>query len=312
MELKAYNAGRAKNRKLLVRVVQNRQLYILLFPTLLFYLVYCYLPMFGNIMAFQDYNLAQGITGSEWVGFEHFKDFLTDSYFWRLIRNTLSINILGLIFSFSAPIILALLLNEIKCETYKKSVQVITYMPHFISMVVIAAMVLDFVSADGIINDIRELFGLEKVMFMTNPDNFYPIYIISDIWQTVGWGSIIYIAALSGLDQQLYEAATTDGAGRFQKLWHITIPGILPTIMILLILRIGQMLDVGFEKVMLLYNETIYEKADVISTYVYRRGIKDMEYSYSTAVGLFNSVFNFLLLVFANQLSRKLTDSSLW
>ncbi len=312
MELKAYNAGRAKNRKLLVRVVQNRQLYILLFPTLLFYLVYCYLPMFGNIMAFQDYNLAQGITGSEWVGFEHFKDFLTDSYFWRLIRNTLSINILGLIFSFPAPIILALLLNEIKCETYKKSVQVITYMPHFISMVVIAAMVLDFVSADGIINDIRELFGLEKVMFMTNPDNFYPIYIISDIWQTVGWGSIIYIAALSGLDQQLYEAATTDGAGRFQKLWHITIPGILPTIMILLILRIGQMLDVGFEKVMLLYNETIYEKADVISTYVYRRGIKDMEYSYSTAVGLFNSVFNFLLLVFANQLSRKLTDSSLW
>lgn len=312
MELKAYNAGRAKNRKLLVRVVQNRQLYILLFPTLLFYLVYCYLPMFGNIMAFQDYNLAQGITGSEWVGFEHFKDFLTDSYFWRLIRNTLSINILGLIFSFPAPIILALLLNEIKCETYKKSVQVITYMPHFISMVVIAAMVLDFVSADGIINDIRELFGLEKVMFMTNPDNFYPIYIISDIWQTVGWGSIIYIAALSGLDQQLYEAATTDRAGRFQKLWHITIPGILPTIMILLILRIGQMLDVGFEKVMLLYNETIYEKADVISTYVYRRGIKDMEYSYSTAVGLFNSVFNFLLLVFANQLSRKLTDSSLW
>lgn len=312
MELKAYNAGRAKNRKLLVRVVQNRQLYVLLFPTLLFYLVYCYLPMFGNIMAFQDYNLAQGITGSEWVGFEHFKDFLTDSYFWRLIRNTLSINILGLIFSFPAPIILALLLNEIKCETYKKSVQVITYMPHFISMVVIAAMVLDFVSADGIINDIRELFGLEKVMFMTNPDNFYPIYIISDIWQTVGWGSIIYIAALSGLDQQLYEAATTDGAGRFQKLWHITIPGILPTIMILLILRIGQMLDVGFEKVMLLYNETIYEKADVISTYVYRRGIKDMEYSYSTAVGLFNSVFNFLLLVFANQLSRKLTDSSLW
>ena len=155
MELKAYNAGRAKNRKLLVRVVQNRQLYVLLFPTLLFYLVYCYLPMFGNIMAFQDYNLAQGITGSEWVGFEHFKDFLTDSYFWRLIRNTLSINLLGLIFSFPAPIILALLLNEIKCETYKKSVQVITYMPHFISMVVIAAMVLDFVSADGIINDIR-------------------------------------------------------------------------------------------------------------------------------------------------------------
>lgn len=298
--------------KTAVRIAQNKHLYILLLPTIAFYIIYCYIPMFGNIMAFQDYNVAQGISGSKWVGLEHFRDFLTDYYFWRLLRNTLSINILGLIFSFPAPILLALLLNEIRCEGYKKSIQVITYMPHFISMVVIAAMVLDFVSADGIINSIRAALGLEKIMFMTDPDNFYPIYIISDIWQSVGWGSIIYIAAMSGVDQQLYEAAIVDGAGRFRLVWSITIPSILPTIMILLILRIGQMLDVGFEKIMLLYNETIYEKADVISTYVYRRGIREMEYSYSTAVGLFNSVVNFLLLIFANRASRKLTDSGLW
>lgn len=312
MRIEAKESARIKRKKLFVRVVQCRQLYILLLPSLLFYLIYCYLPMFGNIMAFQDYNVAQGISGSEWVGLKHFKDFLTDNYFWRLLRNTLSINVLGLIFSFPAPIILALLLNEIIHEKYKKTIQVITYMPHFISTVVMAAIVLDFVAGDGIINDIREAFGLKDIMFMTNPDYFYPVYIISDIWQSVGWGSIIYIAALTGLDQELYEAAKIDGAGRFQRVWHITIPGILPTIMILLVLRIGQMLNVGFEKIMLLYNETIYETADVISTYVYRRGIINMEYSYSTAVGMFNSIFNFILLIFANWMSRKLTDSALW
>jgi len=301
-----------KNTGILKQVARHKDLFIILLPTLVYYIIFYYAPMFGNIIAFQNYSVAGGILGSEWVGFKHFLNFLSNYKFWQLIRNTLTINLYGVIFAFPAPIILALLLNEIKASRFKKTVQTITYLPHFISVVVASMIVLDFVSADGIINGIRGIFGLGKIVFMTQPKYFYPIYIISGIWQEIGWGSIIYIAALAGIDPELYAAAVVDGAGRLKQMIYITLPGIFPTIIILLILRLGQALNVGFEKVMLLYNPSIYETADVISTYVYRQGILNTDYSYSTAVGLFNSVFNFILIVSANYASKKLTDNSLW
>lgn len=300
--------GKSKLREIL----KHRQIYIILLPTLLFYLLFAYAPMFGVVIAFQRFSITKGIFASQWIGLENFREFLSNYKFWQLLRNTLSINILGLVFSFPAPIILALLLNELKNYRFKKAVQTITYMPHFISTVVISSMILTFVSSDGFINALRSLFGGEAISFMTQPQYFYTIYIISDIWQGIGWGSIIYIAALSSLDVQLYEAATIDGAGRWKQMLYVTLPGIAPTIMILLIMRIGQMLSVGYEKIMLLYNPAIYETADVISTYVYRRGLIEGDYSYSAAVGLFNSIVNFTLLVSSNFLSKKFTGGGLW
>lgn len=293
-------------------LLKYKHIYLILLPTLLFYAIFCYAPMFGTVIAFQKFSITKGILGSRFVGLANFKDFLTNYKFWQLLRNTLSINVLGLIFGFPAPIIFALLLNEIRSSWFKRITQTITYMPHFISVVVVASMVLTFVASDGFINSVRGLFGAQPIAFMTQPQYFYAIYIISDIWQGLGWGSIIYIAALASVDVQLYEAATIDGAGRWKQMIHITLPGIAPTIMILLIMRIGQMLNVGYEKIMLLYNSSIYETADVISTYVYRRGLLDGDYSYSAAVGLFNSVINFILLVSANFVSKKTTDNSLW
>lgn len=293
-------------------IMQYKHIYIILLPTLLFYLVFAYAPMFGVVIAFQRFSITKGIFNSPWVGFENFIEFLTNYKFWQLLRNTLSINLLGLIFAFPAPIILALLLNEVKILRFKKTVQTITYMPHFISSVVISSMILTFVASDGFINSIISIFGGEKISFMTQPQYFYNIYIISDIWQGIGWGSIIYIAALSSVDPQLYEAATIDGAGRWKQMLNVTLPGIAPTIIILLIMRIGQMLSVGYEKIMLLYNPSIYETADVISTYVYRRGLLEGDYSYSAAVGLFNSVINFTLLMSANFISKKLSGNGLW
>ncbi len=299
-------------KNVLSEVIKHKELYIILLPTVIYYIIFHYFPMIGNIIAFQDYSVASGILGSKWIGWKHFTDFLSNYKFWQLIRNTLSINLYGLLFAFPAPIILALLLNEVKRNRFKRTVQTVTYLPHFISVVVAVVIVLDFVSANGMINHIRMLFGLDKIVFMTQPKYFYSIYVMSDIWQHIGWGSIIYIAALSGINVELYEAAYIDGAGRWKQMIHVTLPGIIPTIVILFILRIGQMLNVGFEKVLLLYNPSIYETADVISTYVYRRGILNLDYSYSTAVNLFNSVFNLALLISANTISKKLTSSSLW
>ena len=289
-----------------------KHIYIILLPTILFYLVFCYAPMFGTIIAFQRYSITKGILGSRFVGLQNFVDFLSNYKFWQLIKNTLSINILGLIFGFPAPIIFALLLNELKNEKFKKTVQTITYIPHFISVVVISSLILTFLSTDGLINSIMGIFGKESIAFMTEPKYFYGIYVASTIWQELGWESIIYIAALSSIDVGLYEAAKIDGAGRFKQVLHVSIPGLLPTIIILLIMRIGQMLSLGYEKIMLLYNPSIYETADVISTYVYRRGLLNGEYSYSAAVGLFNSVINFILLISANSISKKASGTGLW
>ena len=304
--------NKKKTNTLGKRMLKHKHIYIILLPAIVYYLVFCYAPMGGLVMAFQRFSITKGILGSEWVGIKHFVSFLSDYNFWRILRNTLMINFWGLVFGFTSPIIFALLLNEIKKNRFKKTVQTITYMPHFLSVVVVSGLVLTFVSSNGLINGIVQLFGGDKIAFMNDPKYFYRIYVTSDIWQQLGWNSIIYISALSGIDQQLYEAASIDGAGRWKQLLHITIPGIMGTIMTLLVMRIGRMLTIGYDKILLLYNPSIYETADVISTYVYRRGLLDGDYSYSAAVGMFNSVFNFIFLMSANVLSKKATGSGLW
>ena len=293
-------------------MVKHKYIYLMLLPVLAYYILFHYVPMAGAVIAFKNYTPARGILDSPWVGLANFKDFFESVYLWRLVRNTLTINLYELLIGFPAPIILALLLNEVRSRMFKRSVQTITYLPHFISAVVAVGMVLDFFSSDGIINALVTGLGGKPISYMTEPNLFYSIFVGSNVWQHLGWKSIIYLAALSAIDPALYEAANVDGAGRWAKLKHITLPGIMPIIVIMLILQIGNMMSVGFEKVMLMYNSSIYETADVISTFVYRKGLQDMNYSYSTAVGLFNSVINFTLLILANTISRKLSKNSLW
>lgn len=287
-------------------------LYLMILPVIAYYIIFHYLPMGGLIIAFKDYRVAHGIFGSKWVGLKHFIGFFESEYAWRTIRNTLSISCLGIVFSFPAPIILAILLNEVKHEHFKKAVQTITYMPHFISLVIICAMVHDFCATRGLFNTILNALGFDSIDFLIQPGWFYPIYISSGIWQNIGWDSIIYLSALSAIDQELYEAAAVDGAGRLRRIWSITLPGIMPTITILLILRVGSIMSVGFEKIILLYNPSVYETADVISTYVYRRGLVDGKYSFASAVGMMNSIINFILLLSADRLSKHFGQSGLF
>ena len=291
---------------------KHKGLYLMILPVVAFYLVFCYYPMYGAQIAFRDYTPKQGVFHSPWAGLKHFGEFFKSVYFERLIRNTFSINLKNLVFGFPAPILFALLLNEVRSQKYKKFVQTVSYMPHFISTVVVAGMVLQFTATDGFLTQIMTLFGYPKQNLMMNPSLFQPIYVISDIWQGIGWGSIIYIAAIAGINAELYEAARMDGAGRFKQMLHVTLPGILPTIITMFILRVGNMMNLGFEKIILLYNSSIYETADVISTYVYRKGLVDQSYSFSTAVGLFNSVINLTLLFCANKICKRLTEHSLW
>ncbi|NSW89478.1 MAG: sugar ABC transporter permease [Firmicutes bacterium] len=291
---------------------KNKYVYIMAVPVLLYYIIFHYWPMYGAIIAFKDFSPSKGILGSPWCGFDHFEMFFTSYYIVRLIRNTLLLSIYNIIFSFPAPIILALMLNEVRNKYYKSLVQTISYLPHFISLVVIIGMVLEFTSREGLINDIIAIFGIERIPFMIDTKWFRSVYIASDIWQSVGWNSIIYLAALSNINPNLYEAANIDGAGRWRQMLNVTLPGIAPTVIILLILRIGNLMSVGYEKIILMYNPTIYETADVISSFVYRKGILEMSYSYSTAIGLFNSIINFLLLILANTVSRNVSETSLW
>jgi putative aldouronate transport system permease protein len=292
--------------------IKFRYVYLMALPVVAFYILFHYMPMYGVTIAFKRFAPAKGIVGSPWAGFFHFMTFFRSYYFWRLLRNTVVISVYSLVFGFPAPIVLALLINEVKHLGFKRVVQSLTYIPHFISIVVVCGLLLEFSQMSGLINDILVWFGGERIAFFQNPNYFRPFYIGSGIWQEVGWGTIIYLAALSAIDPQLYEAATIDGAGRWRKLSHITIPSIIPTIIILLILRMGRMMTVGHEKIILLYNATIYETADVISTFVYRKGLLDFAWSYSTAVNLFNSLINLMLLVAANSLSRRVNETSLW
>ncbi len=291
---------------------RNRSLYLMVLPVILFYILFHYKPMYGALIAFQDYNPRLGFSGSEWVGFDQFNRFFTSPYFGRLVKNTLLLSVYGILFGFPAPIILALLLNELRAKRFKKTVQTITYLPHFISLVVVTGIIKDFTQSTGLINDIIVMFGGERSSLIQNPALYRTIYIVSDIWQGIGWGSIIYLSALSGVDQQLYEAASIDGAGRWKQLIHVTLPGIAPTIVIMLIMRRGQLLGTGYEKTILLYNEATYETADVIASYIYRVGILERNWSYSTAIGLFNSVINLALLIVTNKISKRVSETSLW
>lgn len=286
--------------------------YWLSIPILVYYIIFHYLPLFGICIAFQDYRAAKGVLGSKWVGMKHFISFFNGDYAWRLIRNTLLINFYNLLFGFPAPILLALLINEVKCTPFKKTVQTISYMPHFISTVVICGLLADFCASTGIITTITTVFGFERTNLLNQAKLFRTIYVGSGIWQGIGWGSIIYLATLSSTDPCLYEAAVIDGAGRFQQVIHVTLPTLVPLIILQLIMRMGQMMSVGYEKIILMYNGLTYETGDVISSYVYRRGLQSGEFSFGTAVGLFNSLCNLVMLVCSNYISGKLTGESMW
>ncbi|MBQ7901518.1 MAG: sugar ABC transporter permease [Clostridia bacterium] len=291
---------------------KNYSLYLLVLPVLIYYIIFHYAPMYGVLMAFQEYSPRLGIAGSEWVGLSHFVKFLRSTDFSRILGNTLTISFLNILFGFPAPIIFALLLNEVRNKHYKKWVQTFSYLPHFISMVVICGMIKIFVDSDGIIGSVVSKITGDQSSLLMQADKFVPIYIISGIWQTLGWDSIVYLAALSGVDPTYYEAADIDGAGRFRKMISVTLPAIAPTIITMLILRLGKVMTVGFEKIILLYNPTIYETSDVISTYVYRMGFINQSWSYSAAVGLFNAVINLILLFATNTISKKVSETSLW
>ena len=292
--------------------LKYKYIYLMLIPVLAYYLIFHYFPMGGAVIAFQDYKPALGFFGSNWVGLSHFADFLGGPYAWRLIRNTVLINIYALFFGFPAPIILALLINEIRLRHYKKLVQTVSYMPHFISLVVICGLLQTFCRTDGIFNDFLSFFGVERTNLLARAELFRAIFVSSNIWQNIGWGSIIYLATLSTVDPNQYEAAAIDGAGRFRRMIHISFPVLVPVIIIQLIMRIGNILSQGFEKIILLYSPLIYETTDVISSYVYRRGLVQMDYSFGSAVGIFNSVVNLMTLVLANYIARRTAKESLW
>ncbi|HML47491.1 MAG TPA: ABC transporter permease subunit [Clostridia bacterium] len=291
---------------------KNWVLYLLVLPVVAYYIIFHYVPMYGIQIAFRKFSFPKGYLRSPWVGLKHFRDFFESFYFGRVLRNTVMISLLDLIFGFPAPIVFALLLNEVTKQGFKRTVQTLSYLPHFISLVVLCGMIVNFSASDGLFNDIIALFGGERLPLLQISGNFRTLYTASGIWQGLGWGSIVYIAAISGVDQEQYEAAIIDGAGRFQRMWHITLPGIQPTIIILLILKIGSLMGVGSEKVILLYTPATYETADVISSFVYRMGLQRQDWGYGAAVGLFDSVINMALLVIANSVSNRITETGLW
>lgn len=284
-----------------------------LIPGLLFYFVFHYVPMYGTLIAFQDFSPFRGFTHSPWVGLKHFEEFFNSIYFVRLLKNTFLLSFENILFSFPMPIIFALMMNEVKNSRVRSAIQSLSYFPNFISTVVLCGLIKNFLSpSTGIINAIIETLGGSAIDFLSLPGWFRPVYIISGIWQGMGWGSIIYYATLTSVDTSLYEAADIDGAGRFQKIYYISLPALVPTIVTLLLVNLGNMMNIGFEKVMLLYNEATYSTADIISTYVYRSGLIGQQYSFAAAVGLFNSLIGICLIVIFNFLARRFTKTSLW
>lgn len=295
------------------RIWASKYLYLMFLPVLLYYVFMRYLPMAGLTIAFKDFNAFLGFAKSKWVGFKFFEQFFHSIYLWRLVRNTLLINFYDLVFNFPASIILALMLNEVKQQRFKKITQTVTYMPYFISSVVIASMMVQFLSpSSGLINNAIAALGGKRQYFMTQPEAFRAIYTLMNLWKNIGWNSIIFLAAISGINSELYEACIVDGGGHWRRMWHITLPGIASTIVVLIIMRLGHVMDAGYETILLLQNNANLETSDVIGTYVYRRGLKGGEYSYATAVGMFQSVIGFTLVVISNQLSRRYSEASLW
>ena len=292
---------------------RDRWLYCMLVPTLLYFVIFVYRPIWGLKIAFQDYNVFLGADGSPWVGFKHFHNFFTGPYFWRLLRDTVALSLYGLVIGFPIPIILALLFNEMRCKALQKTAQTATYIPHFVSAVVVAGLVTDFLSpGSGIINNIVEAFGGERKYFLMEPRYFRWIYTLMNVWKGAGFSSIIYLAALTAADESLYEAAVLDGANRWKQVWHVSLPAILPTIVTMLIINVGNLLNVGYEVVILLYQPATYETSDIINTYVYRTGLLDGQYSPAAAIGMFNGVVGFVLVCLANKLSKRITEYSLW
>jgi len=305
--------GKKSGIKLWKRIVKNWELYLFIAPAFFYFLIFHYGPMYGIQIAFKNFIPTEGIFGSPWAGFAHFERFFQSYYFWRLLWNTLGISLYELAVGFPLPIILALAFNEIRNGWYKRLVQTVTYAPHFISVVVLCGMIILFLSpSTGIFMHFLRWLGIDPPNFLTDPRWFKTVYVLSGVWQNTGWGTIIYLAALSGVDPELHKAAVIDGASRLQRIRHINIPTLVPMMTILLILNIGSLLSVGFEKILLLQNALNMESSDVISTFVYRVGLLDAQYSFSTAVGLFNSVINAALLVAVNQFVRRTSENSLW
>ena len=295
------------------RIWAAKYLYLMFLPVFLYYVIFRYAPMLGLSIAFKNFNAFLGFDKSPWVGFKYFQQFFNSVYLWRLVRNTLLINLYDLVFNFPAAIILALLLNEVQNRRFKKVTQTITYLPYFVSSVVIASMVVQFLSpSSGIINNLIAAFGGDRQYFLVQPESFRTIYTLMNLWKNIGWNSIIFLAAISGINGELYEACMVDGGGYLRRMWHITLPGIAGTIVVLLIMRLGHVMDAGYETILLLQNNANLETSDVIGTYVYRRGLKGGEYSYATAVGMFQSVIGFAMVIFANWLSRRYSETSLW
>nr|WP_260986786.1 ABC transporter permease subunit [Paenibacillus terrae] len=302
-----------RGRRIWIQMVKRYDLYLMLLVPIAWYLIFHYGPLYGLQIAFKNFNPAKGIIGSSWVGFDHFERFFDSYYFGRLLWNTLSINLFSLLIAFPISIVLALIVNEIRSKSFSKLLQNITFIPHFISVVVIVGILNVFLSpTTGPINSLIEAFGGSSIRFLEEAGWFKTIFIGSNIWQNMGWQSIIYIAALSGINPQLYEAAKMDGASRMRRVWHISLPGIVPVIVIMLILDIGHFMDIGFEKILLMQNNLNLEASDVISTFVYTTGILKGEYSYTAAIGLFNSVINLVLLLLVNRFARKTSETSLW
>lgn len=308
----AANRG-LQRRRSLARFWQNRYMHLLLLPAIVYVLVFCYAPMYGIQVAFKDFSIRKGIWGSPWVGFKHFEAFFDSIYFGRLIRNTVLISLESVLFSFPIPIIFALLLNEVRYRRFRNLIQTVSYYPHFVSVVIVVGIMRTMLSPEGgIINNLIIQLGGQAIPFMESSRWFRPLYIISGIWQNFGWSSIIYLAALTGVSPELYEAAEIDGAGRLKQVWYVSIPTILPTIIILLIMALGGVMSVGKDKILLMYNPGIYDVSDVISTYVHRKAIEGGEFAFGAAVDLFNNVVNFALIVVVNQIAKKVTDVSLW
>lgn len=302
-----------KHNGIISDIVSNKYLYLMAVPVIAYYLVFCYAPMYGALIAFKQFDISKGIMGSPWVGLKYFKEFFTGIYFGRILRNTIIISLYDLLAGFPAPIIFALLLNEINNDKLKRCTQTITYLPHFISTVVVCGMIADFFSTEGIVTGVLTHLGLPKLNYVGSNDYFRHVYVWTNVWQGIGWNSIVYLAALTNIDPTLYEAAKIDGAKRGRLIWHVTLPGISSTIIVMLILRLGNIMTVGYEKIILLYGPATYETADVISSFIYRYGLgSSMQYSYSSAVGLCQSVVNLIFLTAANYISRKFTDSGIY
>lgn len=300
-------------RLLAKNIRRDKALLLIVLPVVLHYLVFVYYPMYGNIIAFKNYSPVRGISGSEWVGLQYFKQFFTSPYFTRLLRNTLLISIYSLLWAFPVPIIFALALNDLRNGPFRRIVQTFSCIPYFISTVIICGLLVNFLSpSSGIVNTVIKMFGGQSINFLMEPGWFRTIFIASGIWQGFGWSSIIYLAALTGINPELYEAATVDGAGKLHQILHISLPCIRPTIVVIFVMNVGTLMSVGYEKLILLYNPITLEVADVISSYVYRTGLVEGGYSFGSAVGLFNSVVNLIMVAAANRVSKKLTGISLW